>query len=148
MRCLRYFPVLLLALAFVGCGDKEPAPFVPADHISVDHILIAVRSPEMLRARHSDTEARALAYELFDQLKAGADWAALKKEHSEDPPPGGPYAMANHGVPVSQPGERPRRGMVPAFGDVGFSLRVGEIGISDYDARKSPFGYHIIKRVK
>ena len=32
--------------------------------------------------------------------------------------------------------------------NVGFNLNVGDIGIADYDAHDSPFGYHIIKRVK
>jgi parvulin-like peptidyl-prolyl isomerase len=38
--------------------------------------------------------------------------------------------------------------MVPAFGNVGFALKVGEIGIADYDPHTSPFGWHIIKRLK
>ena len=37
---------------------------------------------------------------------------------------------------------------VPAFGNVGFKLAVGEIGIADYDPKTSPFGYHVIKRVE
>jgi parvulin-like peptidyl-prolyl isomerase len=38
--------------------------------------------------------------------------------------------------------------MVPAFGNVGFALNVGEIGIADFDPQTSPFGWHIIKRLK
>jgi hypothetical protein len=38
--------------------------------------------------------------------------------------------------------------MVPAFGDVGFRITVGEVGLADYDAKASPFGLHIIKRIK
>jgi parvulin-like peptidyl-prolyl isomerase len=38
--------------------------------------------------------------------------------------------------------------MVPAFGNVGFKLEVGEIGIADYDPLTSKYGYHIIKRVR
>jgi parvulin-like peptidyl-prolyl isomerase len=45
-------------------------------------------------------------------------------------------------------GEYPREGMVPAFGNVGFALNVGEIGIADFDPQTSPFGWHIIKRLK
>ena len=40
----------------------------------------------------------------------------------------------------------PRGQMVAAFGDVGFSLEVGEISTSVFDATTSPFGWHIIKR--
>ena len=81
-------------------------------------------------------------------MKAGGDWAAAKSENSEDPAPGGPYSLANHGVATSTPNESKRSDMVAAFGDVGFGLAVGEMGMADYDARKSPFGFHIIKRVK
>ena len=44
--------------------------------------------------------------------------------------------------------ETPRGKMVQAFGDIGFALKVGEIGIADYDTKTSPFGYHIIKRIR
>jgi parvulin-like peptidyl-prolyl isomerase len=38
--------------------------------------------------------------------------------------------------------------MVPAFGDAGFPLKVGEIGMASYDSTKSPYGWHIVKRLK
>jgi hypothetical protein len=38
--------------------------------------------------------------------------------------------------------------MVAAFGDVGFKLEVDSIGMSVFDAQKSPYGWHIIKRLK
>ncbi len=41
----------------------------------------------------------------------------------------------------------PRSAMVSAFGDVGFELNVGEIGLATFDADASPFGWHIIKRL-
>jgi parvulin-like peptidyl-prolyl isomerase len=41
-----------------------------------------------------------------------------------------------------------RTGMVPAFGNVGFPLKVGEVGMAEHDARNSPYGWHIIKRVE
>ncbi len=42
----------------------------------------------------------------------------------------------------------PRDKMVPAFGDVGFSLQPGAVGLAMYDATKSPFGYHVIRRLE
>jgi len=42
----------------------------------------------------------------------------------------------------------PREGMVPAFGDVGFGLEVGAIGMSEYDPKSSPFGWHVIRRLE
>lgn len=42
----------------------------------------------------------------------------------------------------------PREDMAPAFGDVGFALQPGEIGLAPYDKTSSPFGIHIIKRLQ
>ncbi len=42
----------------------------------------------------------------------------------------------------------PRGTMVPAFGNVGFKLEVGEIGFAEYNEEESPFGWHIIKRTQ
>lgn len=42
----------------------------------------------------------------------------------------------------------PRTGLVPAFGDVGFTLKVGEVGLATFNAETSPFGFHIIKRLE
>ena len=46
------------------------------------------------------------------------------------------------------PGEFRRDGMVPAFGNVGFAVSPGNIGSADYDPAASPYGWHIIKRLK
>jgi parvulin-like peptidyl-prolyl isomerase len=107
-----------------------------------------VTSSRMPTARRSEAEARALAQELLEKLRAGGDWAAAKHEYSDDPPPGGPYSLSNGGVPPAGADEHPRRAMVRAFGDVAFSLEVGEIGLAEYDAKASPFGFHLIKRLK
>lgn len=151
---------LLLAAALAACGNsakdedqssvldapQEKSSAAEPEHIAVDHILIGVKGG-LPNAKYSAAEARKLAYRLLDDLKNGADWAELKRRHSDDPPPGGPYAMSNDGV-MPRSGEYPRRGMVPAFGNVGFKLEVGEIGIADYDPVTSKYGYHIIKRVR
>jgi peptidyl-prolyl cis-trans isomerase C len=152
--------VLFLLLA--ACGEKEPASPPPGpratdpvggqraepDHISVDHILVGVRSPGFPQGKRDAEAARLFAEDLVRRLAEGADWAALKREHSEDPPPGGPYEMANHGATPRHGGEFRRDGMVPAFGDVGFTLAVGAVGLAPYHPEKSPFGFHVIKRVK
>lgn len=143
-----------LALLLAACGAQEEAPATPPppkepDHVLVDHILIGVTHPQLRGVTRTPEEARVLAYALLERLRGGADWAALKRENSDDPPPGGPYGLANAGMTPAQ-GEHPRSGMVSAFGDVGFRLAVGEIGIADYTpgSRASPYGFHIIKRVK
>jgi hypothetical protein len=166
MRARTLLALVLLPLAACGKPDREPdrgepkrepgrvEPKRQPDHVVVDHILIGVRSgnfPGRFEGKRPEAEARKFAYDLLAKLEAGGDWAAAKRDHSEDPPPGRPYAIANDGVAPLEPDEYQRsgpRGMAPAFGDVGFVLDVGEIGIADYDAKKSPFGFHIIKRVK
>ena len=42
----------------------------------------------------------------------------------------------------------PRDQMVPGFGDASFTLKVGEVGIANYDLSASPFGWHVIKRLE
>ena len=42
----------------------------------------------------------------------------------------------------------PREKMVPAFGDIGFGLEPGEVGMATYDKTASPFGYHVIRRLE
>ena len=116
------------------------------DAVTVDHILVAVKNPRIPDGM-SHEEAKELAYDLLKQLEAGADWAALKLKHSADPPPGGPYTMANDGV-APDGGAYPRAGMAKAFGDVGFALDVDAMGMADFDADDSPFGFHLIKRIK
>jgi len=130
------------------------------DRITVQHILIAFDGalgfqggnplPEKAKGRTQE-QARTLAYDLLNRANAGEDFSAMVTEFTDDQPPG-IYSMANNGVPTQVPTgtetEYSRGGMVPAFGNVGFRLQVGQIGISDYDTTKSPYGYHIIKRTK
>ena len=154
--------MLMLSVALVACGGEtsvqnQPAQQgqqgQPADHIQVQHILIGFKdavgfqgqAPPKAQARTQE-QARALAYDILNRVKAGEDFNALVTQYTDDSPPG-IYAMSNSGVPPAQ-GEFSRDGMVPAFGNVGFSLNVGEIGIADYDPATSPYGYHIIKRLK
>ncbi len=126
----------------------------PPDHITVQHILIGFKDavgfqgkpPPKAQTRTQD-QAKALAYDLLAKAKGGADFDALVVANTDDSPPG-IYSMANTGVAPSGANEYQREGMVPAFGNVGFALKVGEIGIADYDPQTSPFGYHIIKRIK
>jgi len=93
-------------------------------------------------------EAKTLAYSLVDSAKAGTSYDDLVARHTDDSAPG-IYGLSNRGVaPAGPPSEYGRDQMVPAFGNVGFKLKLGEIGVADYDAKTSPYGYHVIKRVE
>jgi hypothetical protein len=149
--------IALLAAVLTGAGavlalaqSTQTAPSGGAaepEHIQVQHCLIsfAGKLPGKNITRTQD-EAKKLAYDILARAKKGEDFDALVKQHTDDQHPG-IYGMSNKGVaPVA--GEYPRTQMVPAFGDVGFKLKVGEVGISDYSESTSPFGWHVIKRVK
>ena len=140
---------LLLLAACSGGSENEPLPTAtPPDVVTVDHILIGVKGPRIPNGKTPEA-AQTLANDVMRQLEAGGDWAALKKQHSDDPPPGGPYTMFDDGrnVPAMR-GAFPRSGMAPSFGDVAFSLGVGETGMAAYHPQASMFGFHIIKRIK
>ena len=119
---------------------KEP------DRITLQHILISFAGTQT-DATRPKAEAETLARQALDRVKNGEDFAALMKQLSDDPGPG-LYSLANRGVKQQSRDEYPRDGMVPAFGDVGFSLEVDGIGLAPFDPAASPFGWHIIKRLK
>ncbi len=124
------------------------APAAPAaDHIKLQHILIAFagKVPGKNITR-TEAEARQLAGEILERAKKGEDFDALVRTHTDDAHPG-IYGLSNSGVTPAT-GEFSRDRMVPAFGEVGFSLAPGEVGLAPYDARKSPYGWHIIKRLE
>ena len=96
----------------------------------------------------SKEAAAKLAAEVLEKAKSGEDFETMVKAYTDDSPPG-IYKMANSGLPADTgAGVYSRDGMVPAFGNVGFKLEVGEYGMSEYDPTASPFGWHIIKRLK
>lgn len=128
-------------------GTLPVKPETAPEHIQVQHILIGFKGsvPGKDITRTKD-EADKLAHKLLQELRDGADFDEYVKKYTADAAPG-IYGMANNGVTPAQ-GEHPRGGMVPAFGNVGFVLSVGNIDVAEYDAKASPYGWHIIKRVK
>ena len=121
-------------------AGKEP------DRIQVQHILIGFQgSVPGKRITRSKDEAKTLAYDLLKQAQEGTEFDDLVRRYTDDSPPG-IYGMTNRGVSPGR-GEYARDGMVPAFGNTGFPLSVGGIGIADYDPRASPYGWHIVKRI-
>jgi hypothetical protein len=151
-----------LAVVFLssGCGsDRKPdesagskeraATRREPDVVAVQHILIGFQGtlPGKPVTRTME-EARKLAEELLERARSGEDFDGLVKQYTDDAYPG-VYRMANNGVAADpSQGVYSRGGMVPAFGNVGFSLDVGEIGMAPYNQQESPFGWHLIKRVE
>jgi len=96
--------------------------------------------PEQVRARHillklegkKGEDVKKQAEDLVKQLRAGADFAALAKQFSDDP------GSKERGGDLGSFG--PGR-MVPEFDKAAFSQEPNQIG----DPVKSQFGYHIIQ---
>jgi peptidyl-prolyl cis-trans isomerase C len=101
----------------------EPKRFDRPEEVSVRHILI-----------RTETEgAKAKAEQLLAQLKAGADFAKLARENSQD------SGTASNGGDL---GAVPRGRTVPEFEQAAFALRTpGELS----GVVQTSFGYHIIK---
>ena len=133
--------------ATAPAAAPAPPPAAAAEHIKLQHILIAFagKVPGKNITRTQD-EARALAHQILNRAKKGEDFDSLVRTYTDDRAPG-IYGLANSGV-APGPGEFSRDRMVPAFGEVGFSLAPGEIGIAEYDTVKSPYGWHVIKRLE
>ena len=114
------------------------------ERIEIQHVLISFAGTGT-KARRSQAEAAELAVATLGRANAGEDFDALVRELTDDSPPG-IYRLSNNGVSPAS-GEYPRGRMVAAFGNVGFDLGVGDIGMADFDPRTSPYGWHIIKRL-
>ena len=152
LKWLALTMLVVLAGCSGGDGDSssEAASEAPEpDFVTVQHILIGFKGSVRGKAiERSQDDARKLAEEVFAMAKGGQDFDALVKKYTNDSFPG-KYEMANFNVEIPRGTQVFKRGgMVAAFGDVGFPLGVGEIGIASYDPQKSQFGWHIIKRVK
>ncbi|WP_312484736.1 SurA N-terminal domain-containing protein [Stutzerimonas nitrititolerans] len=89
------------------------------------HILIEVDGT-------SDAEAKAQLEEIAAQLAAGGDFAALAKEHSDDP------GSANEGGDLGYAGP----GVYdPSFEEALYALQEGQVSVPV----RSEFGWHLIK---
>ena len=89
-------------------------------------------SRPMVRARHILVDDKALADDIFGQIKGGGDFAALAREHSKDR---GSKARG---------GELPwatKDRWVPEFAEAAFGAEAGTVT----EPVKSKFGYHIIE---
>ena len=133
------------AVAPTEVKTKQPEP----SHITVQHCLIGFKGsvPGKPISRTKE-EAKELATKLLEELKAGADFDDIIRKNTDDSPPG-IYKMANFGISPNASEQVFARGeMVPAFGNTGFPLQVGEYGLAEFDSKKSPYGWHIVKRVE
>ena len=91
----------------------------------------SMNGQEEVRARHILVENEDEAKAIVDQLKGGADFAALAKEKSKDP------GAADGG----DLGYFTKDQMVPQFSEVAFKMYPGQLS----NPVKTQFGWHVIK---
>jgi peptidyl-prolyl cis-trans isomerase C len=109
--------------------DDNPQLFETGERLRASHILIRVQEGiGAVRRQQLKEEAERLLAE----IRAGADFGALAREHSGDP------GSAGKGGELQVFGKGQ---MVPAFEQAAYALEEGELS----DVVESPFGYHIIK---
>jgi peptidyl-prolyl cis-trans isomerase C len=108
--------------------DKNPDKFKQDEQVRASHIL--VRVPENADAA-TKQKAKAEIESVLKQARAGADFAKLAQQHSQDgsAAQGGDLNYFGHGQ------------MVPPFEQAAFALKPGQIS----DVVTTQFGYHIIK---
>jgi len=108
---------------------NNPDQFKQPERVRASHILI--RFPEGADAA-AKAQAKTTAQKILKDVKAGKDFAALAKQHSQDP------GSAPNGGDL---GFFPQGQMVGPFNDVAFSLKPGATS----DLVETQFGYHIIR---
>lgn len=110
---------------------KNPDQFKQPERVRASHILITAAKDADAATR---TAARTKAEGILKEVKAGKDFAALAKQHSQDPGSG----AQGGDLGFFQQGQ-----MVGPFNDAAFSMKPGQTsGIVETD-----FGFHIIRLV-
>ena len=118
----------------MGFGLQDEAKSALTDEAMKQVYEEAVKSmggQEEVRARHILVDNEDEAKAIIEQLKNGADFAALAKEKSKDP------GAADGG----DLGYFTKEQMVPEFADVAFKMYPGQLS----NPVKTAFGWHIIK---
>ena len=105
--------------------------------VSVAHVLIGYKDAPgahdpKAKAR-SKEDAAKLVTEVLTKAKSGTDFKQLMKDYSEDP------GSKDSGRPYDVTADAP---MVEGFKKLSLRLKENEIGVV-----KTPFGYHVIKRL-
>ncbi len=156
---IRAISSLAAIVLLAGCGAAPGVYRADAvaksgepGYVTVQHVLIAFDGTGTSAIRSME-EAHTLAHEILEKAKAGADFDQLVRDYTDDSPPG-IYQIANDGMSFDKssrlPSKQvwPRSGLVAAFGNVGFALEVDEVGLAEFDKTDSPFGWHIVKRIR
>lgn len=113
--------------------DSNKEQYSQPEQRQVSHILIGAGDNSNGKNR-SEADAKVLALQVVDKLNAGADFAELAKEYSDDAGSkdnGGQYPPFSRGS-----------GFVQEFEDAAFELNKGE---TTAEPVRTDFGYHVIR---
>ena len=108
--------------------------FSQPEELCASHVLIKVKAGPDATEGHADDEARRIAQSALDEIRLGADFAALAKRVSED------LGSASQGGDL---GCFPRGRMMPEFDNAVFALDAGQVS----DVVRTSIGYHVVKAV-
>jgi len=139
-------PEMAEAIFSLDVGSMSPAPVetprgyhifkrLPVEKVRARHILVRYRGSKNDRgATRSKADAERMARRIrADVTKAGADFAAIARERSED-------GSASRGGDL---GEFGRGQMVPSFDAAVFQLEANAVS----EVVESDFGFHVIQRL-
>lgn len=142
-RVLSYVLIDAPSLASrVTLTDRDLAAYYEAhrdemtqgEELCASHLLVKVKASPDAKDGHADDEARRMAQSALDEIRLGADFAAVARRVSED------LGSASQGGDL---GCFARGRMVPEFDNAAFSLDAGQVS----DVVRTSFGYHVIKAV-
>jgi peptidyl-prolyl cis-trans isomerase D len=119
--------------------QSKIADFQVKKKYRASHILVHIKSSEIEgdaspeeKQKQAQDKAKATATELLAKIKAGADFSATAKKHSDDP---------SSGSQGGSLGEFPKGTMVSAFEKALDKMKINDIS----EPVLTPFGYHIIR---
>jgi parvulin-like peptidyl-prolyl isomerase len=138
----------VLALACAGCGKAEPPKAPPAAaptpaaqaRMTVTHILVAFKNPNMKQVTRTREQAQAVAKSLLAEIVAGRSFDELVPKFTDDKDREG-KPNTNNGRPGSYTFPPPQ--MMPAFDKASRETPVGKVAPEPVE---TPYGFHLIRR--
>lgn len=148
-------PAALAACEAVGLAEnpidhgavRQPAAREEPPVVEVQHVLISFAGAGLPNVTRTKDEAKALAERVYDLARGGRDFGDLVRLYSDDRHGDGFFRIANFGMPLAaDTTERAR--LVRGFTRAAFSLEPGQTALVANEPAESPFGWHVIRRLR